>query len=144
MERTTTTGPDGPRERKRVLVVEDDQDVNTLICRYLAHRDFECEGARSAQQCMTQLGDASDDSGPDLILIDLELPDLDGAELCARIRERTGARHIPLLLMTGYQLANQLDRVQAAGADALLLKPFSPKELLAKVVEMTSSPSPAA
>jgi CheY-like chemotaxis protein len=143
MERNATAGPVGTRERKRVLVVEDDQDVNTLICRYLAHRDFECAGARSAQQCMSQLGQSADD-GPDLILIDLELPDLDGAELCARIRERSGARHIPLLLMTGYQLANQLDRVQAAGADALLLKPFSPKELLAKVVEMTTSPSPAA
>lgn len=125
--------------RKRVLVVEDDQDVNTLICRYLAHRDFQCEGAASAEQCMSQLGAPDDPAAPDLILIDLELPDLDGAELCARIRERSGDRRIPLLLMTGYQLANQLDHVRAAGADAILLKPFSPKELLAKVTEMTGA-----
>lgn len=129
-------------ERKKVLVVEDDQDVNALICRYLAHRDFRCEGASSAEQCMTQLAEAADERAPDLILIDLELPDLDGVELCQRIRERD--RQIPLLLMTGYQRAHQLERVQAAGADALLLKPFSPKELLAKIVEMTSEPKPAA
>ncbi|MDB5097839.1 MAG: DNA-binding response regulator [Cyanobacteria bacterium RYN_339] len=127
-------------ERKRVLVVEDDRDVNTLICRYLGHRDFTCTGAHSAEQC---LGELDADSAPDLILIDLELPDLDGAELCRRIHQRADARDVPVLLMTGYQLANQLDRVRAAGAAALLLKPFSPKELLAKVIEMTRVP-PAA
>ena len=144
MDWKTTPVSKGITERKRVLVVEDDQDVNTLICRYLAHRDFECEGARSAQQCMNHLNEPGAAEAPDLILIDLELPDLDGVELCARIRERASTRSTPLLLMTGYQLANQLERVQAAGADAVLLKPFSPKELLAKIVEMTTPPSPAA
>lgn len=125
-------------ERKRVLVVEDDRDVNTLICRYLGHRDFACTGAHSAQQC---LGELDAESTPDLILIDLELPDLDGAELCRRIHQRADARDVPVLLMTGYQLANQIERVRAAGAAAMLLKPFSPKELLAKVVEMTRRPA---
>jgi CheY-like chemotaxis protein len=127
-------------DRKRVLVVEDDRDVNTLICRYLGHRDFACTGAHSAQACLDVL-DAEE--APALILIDLELPDLDGAELCRNIQQRADVRDVPVLLMTGYQLANQLERVRAAGATAMLLKPFSPKELLAKVVELTHMPPPA-
>lgn len=118
---------------KRVLVVEDDPDVKDLICRYLELRDFHCEGASSAAQCMAQL-DAPE--RPDLILVDLELPDLDGAELTARIRERQG-RRIPVLMISGVKLASQIDRARQAGVDACLFKPFSPKELLAKVREMT-------
>ena len=118
---------------KRVLVVEDDPDVKDLICRYLELRDFHCDGASSAAQCMAQL-DAPE--RPDLILVDLELPDLDGAELTARIRERQG-RRIPVLMISGVKLASQIDRARQAGVDACLFKPFSPKELLAKVREMT-------
>lgn len=119
---------------KRVLVVEDDPDVKDLICRYLALRDFHCEGASSAAQCMAQLAGVEQ---PDLILVDLELPDLDGATLTARIREQQTGDRIPVLMISGVKLASQLDRAREAGVDACLFKPFSPKELLAKVREMT-------
>src|SRR5689334_2910985 len=98
MDPSQEPGSETTSERKRVLVVEDDRDVNTLICRYLGHRDFACTGAHSAQQC---LGELDAESTPDLILIDLELPDLDGAELCRRIHQRADARDVPVLLMTG-------------------------------------------
>ncbi len=119
---------------KRVLVVEDDPDVKDLICRYLELRDFHCDGASSAAQCMAQLDSPE---RPDLILVDLELPDLDGAELTARIRERQNGDRIPVLMISGVKLASQIDRARQAGVDACLFKPFSPKELLAKVREMT-------
>jgi DNA-binding response OmpR family regulator len=125
--------------RKRILVVEDDQDVNTLICRYLGHRGFECTGAYSASQCFNALDDGA---SLDLILIDLELPDLCGDELCRRIR--AGGCELPLLLMTGYQSFDHMACVRDAGADGLLLKPFSPKELLARVVELTTGRAPTA
>lgn len=119
---------------KRVLVVEDDPDVKDLICRYLELRDFRCDGASSAAQCMAHLDSPE---SPDLILVDLELPDLDGAELTARIRERQDGARIPVLMISGVKLASQIDRARQAGVDACLFKPFSPKELLAKVREMT-------
>ena len=121
---------------KRVLVVEDDPDVKDLICRYLELRDFQCQGASSAAQCMAHL-DAPE--YPDLILVDLELPDLDGAELTARIRQRPRFGQIPVLMISGVKLASQIDRAHQAGVDACLFKPFSPKELLAKVREMTEA-----
>lgn len=123
---------------KRILVVEDNQEVNTLICRYLAQRSFECEGAASAAQCLDLLATIA---RPDLILMDLELPDIDGVELVGRIRALPDSAAIPVLVITGYQQAAQLERVQEAGADGYLFKPFSPRELLAKVQEMTGAPA---
>lgn len=122
---------------KRVLVVEDDHEVNTLICRYLGQRSFDCAAASSAAQCLSQL----DTHAPDLILMDLELPDMDGAELCAQIRNRPDGQEVRVLVMTGYQQESHIDRVFEAGVDDYLFKPFNPKELLAKVHEMTEAPS---
>lgn len=121
---------------KRVLVVEDDQDVNTLLCRYLAHRNYDCTGAHSAEQCLGALTGAP---LPDVILIDLELPDMDGAELCGRIHQHMASSEIPVLLMSGVQMTEQSERLQGIGASALLLKPFSPRELLSKVEQMLAS-----
>jgi CheY-like chemotaxis protein len=125
---------------KRVLVVEDDHEVNALICRYLQQRSYECDGAASAAQAIDKLEAAK---SPDLILMDLELPDMDGAALCAEIRRRPQGGEIPVLVMTGYQQESQLDRFREAGVDAYLFKPFSPKDLLAKVNEMTQDPASA-
>jgi CheY-like chemotaxis protein len=119
---------------KRVLVVEDDREVNTLICRFLSQRGFACESAHSAAQCRERIAAAGT---PDVILMDLELPDSDGAELLAELRQRPALARVPVLVMTGYQQESQLDRIRAAGADDHILKPFSPKEMLAKVAAMT-------
>lgn len=120
---------------KRVLVVEDDREVNTLICRFLTQRGFACESAHSAAQCMERLATAG---APDVILMDLELPDRDGAELCTELRRAPMLARVPVLVMTGYQQESQLDRIRASGADDHILKPFSPKEMLAKVSTLTN------
>lgn len=118
---------------KRVLVVEDDREVNTLICRFLGQRGFTCESAYSAAQCEEQL---TRFGVPDVILMDLELPDMDGAELASQLRRRPSMARVPILVMTGYQQESQLDRIRACGADDHILKPFSPKEMLAKVTDL--------
>lgn len=120
---------------KRVLVVEDDREVNTLICRFLTQRGFACESAHSAAQCMERLATMGT---PDVILMDLELPDRDGAELCTELRRAPMLARVPVLVMTGYQQESQLDRIRASGADDHILKPFSPKEMLAKVSTLTN------
>jgi DNA-binding response OmpR family regulator len=121
---------------KRVLVVEDDREVNTLICRFLGQRGFSCESAHSAAQAKERIAEGGT---PDVILMDLELPDMDGASLCAELRDRELMAHVPILVMTGYQQESQLDRIRAAGADDHILKPFSPKEMLAKVTDLTQN-----
>ena len=121
---------------KRVLVVEDDREVNTLICRFLGQRGFTCDSALSAAQCLA----AIESSGPpDVILLDLELPDMDGADLCSELRLKPSIDGVPILVMTGYQQESKLDRIRAAGADDHILKPFSPKEMLAKVNGMVET-----
>lgn len=121
---------------KRVLVVEDDHDVNTLICRYLGQRSYHCDAAQSAAQALEQL---ERPGSPDLILMDLELPDMDGADLAVEIKRRAEHSHIPVLVMTGYQQESRLDAFREAGIDDYLFKPFNPKDLLAKVNEMTQA-----
>lgn len=118
----------------RVLVVEDDGDVNDLICRYLSRRDFQCVGATSATECLARLAASP---LPDVILIDLELPDLDGAVLLERIRQRPAARRIPVIVVSGAKVLHRMDGLAHIGADAWLCKPFEPKELLARVCELT-------
>jgi CheY-like chemotaxis protein len=120
---------------KRVLVVEDDREVNTLICRFLSQRGFSCDSAFSGAQCLERL---SASGAPDVILMDLELPDRDGAELCTELRRQPSLARVPVLVMTGYQQESQLDRVRASGANDHILKPFSPKEMLAKVSSLTN------
>lgn len=121
---------------KRVLIVEDNLEVNALLCRYLEQRNFRCDGANSAAQALSQL-DA--DGAPDLILMDLELPDLDGADLYARIRARRDGVSVPVLVMTGYQRKEELERMREDGVEAYLFKPFSPRELLEKVQAIVAS-----
>lgn len=117
----------------RVLIVEDDHEVNSLLCRYLQQRSFECASADSAAQCIARLEDAV---RPDLILLDWELPDMDGTALVEQIRGRAEGADVPVIMMTGYQQLGEVARFEAAGASATMFKPFSPKELLAKIAEI--------
>ncbi|HEY9723540.1 MAG TPA: response regulator [Oscillatoriaceae cyanobacterium] len=119
---------------KRVLIVEDDHEVNSLLCRYLEQRSFKCASADSAAQCIERLEEAA---SPDLILLDWELPDMDGTNLCAQIRRRAEGGDVPVIMMTGYQQVDEVHRFEAVGVSATMFKPFSPRELLAKIEEIT-------
>lgn len=121
---------------KRVLIVEDDLEVNSLLCRYFEQRNFRCDGANSAAQALSQL-DA--EGAPDVILMDLELPDLDGADLYARIRAHEDGRRVPVLVMTGLLRQEELERMRDQGVEGYFVKPFSPRALLEKVQAIVAS-----
>jgi DNA-binding response OmpR family regulator len=115
---------------KRVMIVEDDADVRGLLRRYLEHQAYACDPAASAAQCLRLLTEAPP---PDLILLDHELPDMDGKALTSMIRARAEVAGVPILLITGRKLEPEGAAALAAGVDACLYKPFSPRVLLAKV-----------
>jgi len=108
-------------------VVEDDPQVRVMLSRALGHEGFDVAAAPDAAGCMAELRAVR----PDLVLLDLLLPDLDGLELCRRLR-RSGDR-VPILMLTARDtISDRVDGLEA-GADDYLVKPFSTAELVARV-----------
>jgi DNA-binding response OmpR family regulator len=114
----------------RILCIEDNPEMIDLIRLILERRGFEVEGAVGGREGLSAvLRDP-----PDLILLDLMMPDIDGWELYRQIRARGDLRDIPVIVVTAK--AEDIDRVlglQVAGVDAYITKPFAPKELVARV-----------
>ena len=75
---------------------------------------------------------------PDLILMDIQLPGIDGYEATRRIKADSELRHIPIIAVTSYALSGDDAKAYAAGCDGYLTKPFSPRQLLARVREFLS------
>lgn len=112
-----------------ILIVEDEADIAQLLQLYLEKEGFSCRICRDG---MTAL-QVFQEQKPDLIILDLMLPELDGLEVCARIRQKPGPKDPYILMLTAR--GEELDRIigLSTGADDYMVKPFSPKELVARV-----------
>jgi DNA-binding response OmpR family regulator len=114
---------------KRALVVEDDPDIVELIEHYLKAEGFEVEGIADGRQALERLRAG----GCDVAILDLQLPGLDGLSLCAELRRDERTQALPVIMLTAR--GDEADRVVGleVGADDYVVKPFSPKELVARV-----------
>jgi len=116
--------------KHHVLIVEDEQDIAGLI-KLTVERggDAEAEIVASGDLALK----AVEQRAPDLIILDLNLPALSGVEVCRILRSRTETRHVPIIMVTARTTED--DRVSGldVGADDYLTKPFSPRELAARV-----------
>ena len=114
---------------KRVLVVEDDPDIVELIDHYLKAEGFEVESLSDGRQALERLRAGSFG----LLILDLQLPGLDGLSVCAELRRDKRTRALPIVMLTAR--GDEADRVVGleVGADDYVVKPFSPKELVARV-----------
>ena len=110
----------------RVLIVEDDQDIVDVLRRTLRAEGYEVRAAIDGPEALEDL----EDFAPDLVVLDLGLPGMDGMEVCDRIRESS---EVPVLMLTAR--ADPEDRVAGldTGADDYLVKPFDRSELLARI-----------
>ncbi len=116
---------------KRILVIEDQED-NRRILRYLLRSaQYEVIEAVTGEEGV----DLAERERPDLILMDIQLPGLDGYEATRRIKSNAALRHIPIIVVTSYALSGDDVKAFAAGCDAYVTKPFSPRHLLAKIRE---------
>ena len=112
---------------KRVLVIEDHEENRRIVRLLLASAGIEMIEAVTGEEGVA----AAEKERPDLILMDIQLPGLDGYEATRRIKANPALRHIPIIVVTSYALSG--DDVKAFGCDAYVTKPFVPRELLAKV-----------
>jgi two-component system OmpR family response regulator len=121
---------------RRAVVVEDDDDIRQLITHSLGMQGFSVSVARSGREAL----DLVTSSAPDLVTLDLGLPDLDGIEVCRRVREVSSAYIIMISART-----EEIDRLMGleTGADDYLTKPFSPRELQVRVNALLRRPRTA-
>ncbi|MEM4390124.1 MAG: response regulator [Candidatus Micrarchaeia archaeon] len=113
---------------KRVLIVEDDANINNLM-RLTVGQGFEVRQAYSAREAFAALAEFR----PDLVILDLMLPDADGLELCRHIKENPQTQHIVVIIVSAADAAKNRLAGMRLGADYYIRKPFSPAELRALV-----------
>ena len=113
----------------RILVVEDDRDIAELVERYLQKAGFSTELRSSGREALKAIAERT----PDLLVLDLMLPHVDGLEICRVVRSDPRTAAIPIIMLTAR--ADESERIVGLeiGADDYVAKPFSPNELVARV-----------
>jgi two-component system cell cycle response regulator DivK len=119
----------GAKMKKLILVVEDHVDNRRIIRDLLTGAGYDVIEALTGEQGV----DLAVANHPALILMDIQLPDIDGYEATRRIKANPNLNSIPIIAVTSYALSGDDIKAYAAGCDAYVSKPFSPRELLAKV-----------
>jgi len=114
---------------KRILVVEDQADNRQIIRDMLAATDYEITEAEDGEQALAAVAKER----PDLILMDIQLPIMDGYEVTRRIKADPALRSIPVIAVTSYALSGEAEKACAAGCADYVPKPYSPRQLLAKI-----------
>ncbi|MEE8316230.1 MAG: response regulator [Syntrophobacteria bacterium] len=116
---------------KLILVVEDQEDNRRIMRDLLTSAGYEVIEAVTGEEGVA----AAETHRPDLILMDIQLPGLDGYEATRQIKANPDLHHIPIIVVTSYALSGDDVKAFEAGCNAYVSKPFSPRELLAKIRE---------
>ena len=122
---------------KTVLLVDDEQDVVLIIRGRLTTWGHQVVTAANGQEAL----DAVNQHPPDLILLDLKMPVMDGPEVCHRLKADPRFSKIPIILITSSSQKAATEELSVLRADDCVIKPFEPKELLAKVEKWIGKPA---
>jgi DNA-binding response OmpR family regulator len=117
------------RERPLVLAADDEEDILELIVFRLERSGYDVVGARDGAEALELARSAK----PDLAVLDVMMPKMDGFELTRRLREDEATSRMPIILLTARSQESDVQRGFDSGADDYLRKPFSPQELRARV-----------
>jgi len=114
---------------KRILIVEDQEDNRTILRDVLSTVGYELIEALNGEDGVK----LAQNERPDLILMDIQLPKMDGYEATQQIKSIAELKTIPIIAVTSYALSGDEAKARAAGCDGYIAKPYSPRELLAKI-----------
>ena len=120
-------------ERPRVFIVDDDTEILTFLSTLLELEGIEPIVATSAAAALRLLGDGR--APPDLLLLDIAMPDRDGLDLCRALKKDAALRRIPVFVVSARPGKDVVDRSLAAGAELFIRKPFENGELVARILE---------
>ena len=113
------------REKPLILVVDDVEDGRAVVCDFLELRGFELATAADGVEAVEKALELV----PDLVLMDVWLPNMDGLEATRRIKANPATAHVPVLALTAHALASARAEAEAAGCDGVITKPFFPRDL---------------
>lgn len=106
--------------KKKILVVEDEESLLKLESILLTSKGYEVQGVTTGQAAL----DAIAEETPDLVLLDIMLPEMDGFEVCRRIKENPRTKDLPVVMLTAKKSREDMARGQQVGADWYITKPF--------------------
>jgi CheY-like chemotaxis protein len=118
--------------RRVILVADDDEDILTLVTAVLKRSGHEVIPARNGTEALA----AARDRHPDLAVLDVAMPELDGLEVLERLRGDADTRDLPVVLLSARVQEEDVARGFATGANAYVRKPFTPQELTERVAEL--------
>ena len=117
---------------KRILVVDDESDLVEMVKIRLEASGYEVAAAYDGQEALNSVKERK----PDLIILDLMLPKIDGYKVCGLLKSSRKYKDIPIILFTARAQESDKEMGKEAGADAYIVKPFEPKVLLDKIKEL--------
>lgn len=124
-----------PVPRMRVLVVDDDPEIVTFLATLLELEGIESQVATSAAAALEKLQQGL----PNLVLLDIAMPDRDGLDLCRALKADPRTRDVPIFVVSARPGKDVVERALAAGAEEFIRKPFENQELIARIRERVGS-----
>lgn len=121
---------------KVILVVEDQEDNRQILRDLLGASGFAIQEAENGEEALAAVAKQR----PDLILMDIQLPVLDGYEATRRLKSDPDTSGIPIIVVTSYALSGDETKARESGCDAYVTKPYSPRALLDKIKEFLPQP----
>ena len=115
----------------RILIVDDNETNRDILMARLGPQGYDLTQAADGEEALA----AAKEQLPDLILMDIQLPIMDGYEATRRIKAMPEFKSIPIIVVTSYALSGDEGKAREAGCDAYVTKPYSPRALLAKIRE---------
>jgi len=125
------------QSQRKAFVVEDDQIIVTILEHLLTRRGYAVEIARDGRQATPSI-DATE-TAPELVLLDVMLPYVDGFELIRKIREHATWSQVPIIMLTAKSTEQHIVRALDNGANDYVVKPFRPGELMARIRRLTKT-----
>ncbi len=119
-------------EKKKILIVDDEVELVEMLAMRLRASGYEVFSVADGEDALATVRADK----PDLILLDIMLPKIDGYKICSAIKKDAEFKETPVILLTAKDAMHEADKLEAAGADHCIIKPFEPKELLDKIKEL--------
>ncbi len=123
--------------QKKILIVEDEESLLKLESILLTTKGFHVQGVATGTAALKAVAE----NPPDLVLLDIMLPEMDGFEVCRHIKSSPQTRHIPVILLTAKKTPEDMARGKQVGADQYITKPFKSSMVIASI-ERLLSPTP--
>jgi len=116
-------------QRKRVLIVEDTESVQVMVRRWITNEGYEVDLASDGQEALLRV----DANVPDLILLDVMMPGLNGYAVCRQLREHSTTKKTPIIIITALPAARDSEEGKLSGANEVIVKPLNKDDLMRRV-----------